>query len=158
MSASQPIGVGVERYQVLITVDFSFTDQDAATKPTAYDFGRDGVQVWECVGQGYADPGAYCCESAGEKTRCCRTQTAVFSLPGASIGNALAVQTFPLPDTETLTTDSTTPTTTGPTTPKTTSSGEKGQISGTENTTTKMSLETGEFLISEILGQSGLHL
>ncbi|KAK3306232.1 uncharacterized protein B0T15DRAFT_534742 [Chaetomium strumarium] len=70
-------------------------NQDTATNSSAYDFGTDGVQVWECVGQGYAKPGAYCCESAGESTRCCRTQTAVFSLPAASVGNALAVQTPP---------------------------------------------------------------
>ncbi|KAK4184103.1 hypothetical protein QBC35DRAFT_442078 [Podospora australis] len=61
---------------------------------TAYDFRAGGVQVWECIGEGYADPAAYCCESAREKTRCCRTPEAVFSLPGATIGNALAVQTF----------------------------------------------------------------
>ena len=52
--------------------------------------------MWECQGEAYAAPAAYCCESAAEKTRCCRTASAVFSLPGASVGNALAVQTFPV--------------------------------------------------------------
>ncbi|KAL2268028.1 hypothetical protein VTJ83DRAFT_2874 [Remersonia thermophila] len=72
-------------------------NQDSATNSSAYNFGAGGVQVWECIGQGYEDPGAYCCESAREKTRCCETHTAVFTLPGASIGNALPVQTFPAP-------------------------------------------------------------
>ncbi|KAL1837792.1 hypothetical protein VTJ49DRAFT_3402 [Mycothermus thermophilus] len=70
-------------------------NQDSGTNSSAYNFGAGGVQVWECVGQGYQHPGAFCCESAREKTRCCETQTAVFTLPGASIGNALPVQMFP---------------------------------------------------------------
>ncbi|KAK3290947.1 uncharacterized protein B0H64DRAFT_331528 [Chaetomium fimeti] len=74
---------------------------DEATDISAYDFGTGGVQVWGCSGEGYAEPAAYCCESRREQTGCCQTQGAVFSLPGASIGNALAVQTFPLPDSET---------------------------------------------------------
>lgn len=75
------------------------SDQDTDTVSTAYDFANGGVQVWQCVGEGYAEPGAYCCESAMEKLRCCQTPTAVFSLPGATIGNALAVQTYSPPST-----------------------------------------------------------
>ncbi|KAK5656029.1 hypothetical protein OQA88_5168 [Cercophora sp. LCS_1] len=68
--------------------------QETALNASAYDFRAGGVQVWECVGEGYAEPAAYCCESVAEKTRCCQTPEAVFSLPGATVGNAEAVQTW----------------------------------------------------------------
>ncbi|KAH8898329.1 hypothetical protein GQ53DRAFT_881413 [Thozetella sp. PMI_491] len=60
---------------------------------SAYDFRLNGVQVWECNAQGFGTPADYCCESAAEKTRCCATATALFSLPSASQGNALPIQT-----------------------------------------------------------------
>ena len=88
-----------------LTAALPVLDPLSATNSSAYNFGTGGVQVWECVGQGYVDPGAFCCESRREKTECCRTQDAVFSLPGATLGNANAVQTFPLPDDETDTSD-----------------------------------------------------
>jgi hypothetical protein len=89
----------------LLTAAIWVVDPLSATNSSAYNFGTGGVQVWECVGQGYVDPGAFCCESRREKTECCRTPDAVFSLPGATLGNANAVQTFPLPDGETDTSD-----------------------------------------------------
>jgi len=70
------------------------SQETARGNTSAYDFRAGGVQVWECVGEGYAKPAAYCCESAREKTRCCQTPEAVFSLPGATVGNAASVQTF----------------------------------------------------------------
>jgi hypothetical protein len=70
------------------------SQETARGNTSAYDFGAGGVQVWECIGEGYADPAAYCCESITEKTRCCQTPEAVFSLPGATIGNAASVQTI----------------------------------------------------------------
>ncbi|KAF2463721.1 uncharacterized protein BDR25DRAFT_383328 [Lindgomyces ingoldianus] len=54
--------------------------------PSAYDFRRHGVQVWECGSQGFAKEAAYCCESEHESQRCCSTSSAVFRLQGATIG------------------------------------------------------------------------
>ncbi|KAH6843430.1 hypothetical protein B0I37DRAFT_384426 [Chaetomium sp. MPI-CAGE-AT-0009] len=120
---------------------------DAATNVSAYDFGTGGVQVWECSGEGYAEPAAYCCESAREQTACCQTQGAVFSLRGASVGNALAVQTFPVSDSETSTAASktssrgTTVTETGKTTA--TSMSETGTASSTPTISVDASSDTG---------------
>lgn len=62
-------------------------NQDTPTNKSAYDFRADGVQIWECGGaQGYAKEAQYCCESMAEGTRCCSTETAVFTLAAASIG------------------------------------------------------------------------
>ncbi|KAK3898019.1 hypothetical protein C8A05DRAFT_47545 [Staphylotrichum tortipilum] len=100
-------------------------NQDSATNATAYDFGSGGVQVWECGGdEGYAAPAAYCCESAAEGSRCCKTQPAVFSVPGASVGNALAVQTVSGSATSSGETTSTTGTQSG-----------TGSMAGTSSTT-----------------------
>ncbi|KAK4182587.1 hypothetical protein QBC35DRAFT_395680 [Podospora australis] len=52
----------------------------------------EGVMVWGCNKQGYGQPAAYCCESVAVEQECCSTGT--FSLQGATIGAALAVQTF----------------------------------------------------------------
>ncbi|KAK3367720.1 hypothetical protein B0H63DRAFT_489680 [Podospora didyma] len=70
------------------------SQETARGNTSAYDFRAGGVQVWECIGEGYAEPAAYCCESIQEKTRCCQTAEAVFLLPGATVGNAASVQTF----------------------------------------------------------------
>lgn len=45
------------------------------------------MQIWGCQDTGYGQSASYCCESAGEKTRCCSTQAAVFELAGATVGN-----------------------------------------------------------------------
>ncbi len=52
------------------------------------------MQVWECNGdEGYESPGAYCCDPNGEGSQCCQTHLNVFTARGASIGNAMAIQT-----------------------------------------------------------------
>jgi hypothetical protein len=61
-------------------------DQDTPTNSSAYDFGAGGVQIWECGAQGYAKEAEYCCESQAERQRCCSTSSAVFTLPGATVG------------------------------------------------------------------------
>ncbi|KAH6649339.1 hypothetical protein F5144DRAFT_596915 [Chaetomium tenue] len=124
---------------------------DAATNSSAYDFGAGGVQVWGCSLDGYAKPAAYCCESAREQTACCQTQAALFSLPGASIGNALAVQTFPLPDSETSTADSSASSgqTTGPTAASATSVSETGHSTGSSSSTASAEASSGEDGLSE---------
>lgn len=43
--------------------------------------------MWECGSKGYGSPAKYCCESAGEKTRCCSTSIVVFELAAAATGN-----------------------------------------------------------------------
>ena len=43
--------------------------------------------MWECGSKGYGFPAKYCCESAGEKTRCCSTSAVVFELAAAATGN-----------------------------------------------------------------------
>lgn len=65
----------------------SHTDQDRVTNSNAYDFAGGPVQIWGCQDTGYGQSASYCCESAGEKTRCCSTQAAVFKLAGATVGN-----------------------------------------------------------------------
>ncbi|KAK2051267.1 hypothetical protein LY76DRAFT_676178, partial [Colletotrichum caudatum] len=70
-------------------------DQDTLTYKYAYDFRRNGVQVWQCDSQGFGVPGKFCCESTAEKTRCCSTPDAIFGpLIAATPGNAAAVQTY----------------------------------------------------------------
>ncbi|KAK1573153.1 uncharacterized protein LY79DRAFT_471884, partial [Colletotrichum navitas] len=70
-------------------------DHDTLTNKYAYDFRRNGVQVWQCDSQGFGVPGKFCCESMAEKTRCCSTPAAIFGpLIAATPGNAAAVQTF----------------------------------------------------------------
>ncbi|KAK4246817.1 hypothetical protein C7999DRAFT_41797 [Corynascus novoguineensis] len=103
---------------------------DAAINEAAYDFGAGGVQVWECVGRGYAGPGAYCCELAREKTACCQTPSAVFSSPGASIGNALDVQTFPVSSSAETTSSTTRRTTATSTESRDTTTTSASQTSG----------------------------
>ncbi|EFQ36441.1 uncharacterized protein GLRG_11586 [Colletotrichum graminicola M1.001] len=72
-------------------------DPDTLVSTTAYDFRYNGVQVWQCDGEGYGVPGKFCCESAREKTRCCSTPWALFGpLIPATLGNAAAVQTYDL--------------------------------------------------------------
>ncbi|KAF2736896.1 hypothetical protein EJ04DRAFT_550905 [Polyplosphaeria fusca] len=61
-------------------------NQDTPTNSSAYDFRAGGVQVWECGAEGYARDAEYCCESAGESTRCCSTTTALLTLASASVG------------------------------------------------------------------------
>lgn len=61
-------------------------DQDTPFNSSAYDFRAGGVQIWECGAQGYAKEAKYCCESEGERQRCCSTSSAVFRLDGATIG------------------------------------------------------------------------
>lgn len=62
-------------------------NQDTPTNSSVYDFRAGGVQVWACGGaQGYGKVAEYCCESAAEGTRCCSTETAVFTLAAASVG------------------------------------------------------------------------
>ena len=50
--------------------------------------------VYGCNRQGYGGPAAYCCETVQIPLECCRP-TAMFSLPGASLGPALTAQTYP---------------------------------------------------------------
>ncbi|KAH7085260.1 hypothetical protein BKA63DRAFT_13757 [Paraphoma chrysanthemicola] len=66
---------------------------DTPTNQSAYDFRSGGVQVWQCGSQGYAREAAYCCESDAEKTRCCSTSSAVFTLQAAVIGASTSVST-----------------------------------------------------------------
>ncbi|KAH7094911.1 hypothetical protein FB567DRAFT_511308 [Paraphoma chrysanthemicola] len=66
---------------------------DTPTNQSAYDFRSGGVQVWQCGSQGYARDAAYCCESEAEKTRCCSTSSAVFTLLAATIGASTSVST-----------------------------------------------------------------
>lgn len=45
------------------------------------------MSALQCKGQGYGEPKAeFCCESTGEGTRCCATETAVFTLVAAVVG------------------------------------------------------------------------
>ena len=67
--------------------DFLASDQDSNLNLEAYNFGTGGVQIWECGSKGYDSPAKYCCESAGEKTRCCSNSMEVFELAAATIGN-----------------------------------------------------------------------
>ncbi|KAK1990069.1 hypothetical protein LX36DRAFT_621287 [Colletotrichum falcatum] len=70
-------------------------NQDTLMNKNAFDFRLNGVQVWQCDGQGFGVPGKFCCESIAEKTRCCSTPAAVFGpLIPATPGNAAAVQTY----------------------------------------------------------------
>ncbi|KAF2709554.1 hypothetical protein K504DRAFT_502278 [Pleomassaria siparia CBS 279.74] len=61
-------------------------NQETATNSSAYDFRAGGVRVWECGTQGFVEEAAYCCESKGERQRCCSTSSAVFRLVGATEG------------------------------------------------------------------------
>jgi hypothetical protein len=67
-----------------LTVDV--IDQDTLTNSSAYDFGTGPVPIWECGAQGYAKEAEYCCESQAERQRCCSTSSAVFRVPGATLG------------------------------------------------------------------------
>ena len=67
--------------------DFLASDQDSIFNSKAYDFGTGDVHMWECGSKGYGSPAKYCCESAGEKTRCCSTSIVVFELGAAATGN-----------------------------------------------------------------------
>lgn len=61
-------------------------NQDTPNNSSAYDFRTNGVQVWQCGSQGYAEEAKYCCESEAERQRCCSTEKAVFTLAGAEVG------------------------------------------------------------------------
>jgi hypothetical protein len=61
-------------------------DQDASTNSSAYDFAANPVPIWECGTQGFAKEAEYCCESAFEGQRCCSTSSALFRVPGATLG------------------------------------------------------------------------
>ncbi|KAK4195423.1 hypothetical protein QBC40DRAFT_269266 [Triangularia verruculosa] len=64
--------------------------------PGTWDFFRNGVQVYGCNREGYGQPAAYCCQSVFTSKECCRS-TFMFSLPGATIGAANSIQTYPPP-------------------------------------------------------------
>lgn len=68
-------------------------NQDTAKNSSAYDFRTNGVQVWQCGSQGYAEEAKYCCESEAERQRCCSTQKAVFTLQGAAVGASTSATT-----------------------------------------------------------------
>ncbi|KAF2790100.1 hypothetical protein K505DRAFT_340721 [Melanomma pulvis-pyrius CBS 109.77] len=74
-----PTGTGTVLFMEII-------DQDTPFNSSAYDFHAGDVQIWECGAQGYAEEATYCCESEGERQRCCSTSSAVFRLDGATIG------------------------------------------------------------------------
>lgn len=130
-------------------------DQDSGNDASAYDFGKGGVQVWECDGEGFDSPGAFCCESAREQTKCCQTDSAVFSLPGATLGNALAVQTYlgEGVDTTQLATTSRATTTKGTSVSET----DDQLAKTTETTVTTETLSTGRiFRDPQTAGELGL--
>lgn len=68
-------------------------NQDTPKNASAYDFRTNGVQVWQCGSQGYAEEAKYCCESEAERQRCCSTQNAVFTLQGAVVGASTSAST-----------------------------------------------------------------
>lgn len=68
-------------------------NQDTPGNASAYDFRTNGVQVWQCGSQGFADEAKYCCESDAERQRCCSTQAAVFTLQGAVVGASTSAST-----------------------------------------------------------------
>lgn len=68
-------------------------NQDTPKNSSAYDFRTNGVQVWQCGSQGYAEQAKYCCESEAERQRCCSTQKAVFTLQGAVVGASTSAST-----------------------------------------------------------------
>ena len=68
-------------------------NQDTPKNSSAYDFRTNGVQVWQCGSQGYADEAKYCCESEAERQRCCSTEKAVFTLQGAALGASTSTST-----------------------------------------------------------------
>ncbi|KAF1928317.1 uncharacterized protein M421DRAFT_158384 [Didymella exigua CBS 183.55] len=68
-------------------------NQDTPKNSSAYDFRTNGVQVWQCGSQGYAEEAKYCCESEAERQRCCSTQEAVFTLQGAAVGASTSAST-----------------------------------------------------------------
>ncbi|OSS46710.1 hypothetical protein B5807_09011 [Epicoccum nigrum] len=68
-------------------------NQDTPKNSSAYDFRTNGVQVWQCGSQGYADEAKYCCESEAERQRCCSTEKAVFTLQGAVLGASTSAST-----------------------------------------------------------------
>ena len=70
-------------------------NQDTPKISSAYDFRANGVQVWECGSQGYAEEARYCCESRGEGQRCCSTSSVVFTLQGAIVGASTSANTTP---------------------------------------------------------------
>ncbi|KAK4221136.1 hypothetical protein QBC38DRAFT_345383, partial [Podospora fimiseda] len=67
---------------------------DSEFVATAPNFKAGGVMVYGCERQGYGAPAAYCCESLVIPKECCNP-TVMFSLPAATIGNALPIQTYP---------------------------------------------------------------
>ncbi|KAH8727087.1 hypothetical protein GQ44DRAFT_127413 [Phaeosphaeriaceae sp. PMI808] len=69
------------------------TDRNTPTTASAYDFRAGGVQVWQCGSQGFGRDARFCCESAAESTRCCQTETAVFTLLAASVGPSTRITT-----------------------------------------------------------------
>lgn len=68
-------------------------NQDTPKNSSAYDFRTNGVQVWQCGSQGYAEEAKYCCESEAERQRCCSTEKAVFTLQGAVVGASTSAST-----------------------------------------------------------------
>jgi hypothetical protein len=68
-------------------------NQDTPINTTAYDFRASGVQVWQCGSEGFARDARFCCESEAESTRCCSTQTALFTLRAASVGPSTSIST-----------------------------------------------------------------
>jgi hypothetical protein len=70
-------------------------NQHTPKRSSAYDFRANGVQVWECGSQGYAEEARYCCESEGERQRCCSTSSVVFTLQGAIVGASTSATTTP---------------------------------------------------------------
>lgn len=67
-------------------------NQDTPLNSSVYDFRAGGVQIWECETQGYGTKAEYCCESEGEKQRCCETASIVFVLESATVGPYTGVE------------------------------------------------------------------
>lgn len=99
--------------------------------------------VYGCNRQGYGGPAAYCCETVQIPQECCRP-TAMFSLPGASLGPALTVQTYPPAGADSPATSSWPRTGSITSSPTTTSGGSSPSANPAASTTPTSATESAE--------------